>query len=83
MNDFATEKCRTCDADIIWTVTDSGKPMPVDAQPTSNGNIALSTNDKGQVVSRVVPAHLAFGRRDLRTSHFVDCVHADQWRRNR
>lgn len=82
-DDYPTEACRTCAAPIVWTETDRGKPMPVDAKPAGNGNVALSVDGKGQVRSRVVAQHLAFGRTDLRTSHFVGCPQADRWRRTR
>ncbi|MEU4590023.1 hypothetical protein [Micromonospora aurantiaca (nom. illeg.)] len=78
---YPTEPCRTCRAAIIWTSTVNGKDMPVDEEPAAGGNLALSTDDKGRLVSRVVPAHLAFGRTDLRLSHFVRCPQADKWRR--
>lgn len=81
MADYPTEECRTCDAAIIWTLTAASKDMPVDAEPAEKGNLALAVDDKGNVRSRVVPAHLAFGRRDLRLSHFVNCPHAERWRR--
>lgn len=29
-------KCRSCGADIIWTVTEAGKRMPVDPDGTSH-----------------------------------------------
>lgn len=75
------EKCRTCQAPMIWTVTDRCKDMPVDAQPSKDGNLALTLDDKGRVRSRVVAPHLAFGRKDLHLSHFVRCPQADKWRR--
>ncbi|MEU5939392.1 hypothetical protein ABZ807_09395 [Micromonospora sp. NPDC047548] len=78
---YPTEQCRTCQAPIIWAVTDRDKDMPVDAQPSDKGNVALSVDDKGRVRARVVPAHLAFGRKDLRLSHFVGCPDAPKWRR--
>ena len=79
--DYPTETCRSCPAKVIWAVTERDKPMPVDAEPAAGGNLALETNHNGRVMSRVVPAHLAFGRSDLRLSHFATCPQADQWRR--
>ncbi|SCL32110.1 hypothetical protein GA0070616_4389 [Micromonospora nigra] len=78
---YPTEQCRSCPAQIIWTVTDRGRDMPVDAEPDPAGNVALSVNDKGQIVASVVKPHLAFGRKDLRLSHFVRCKDAAKWRR--
>jgi hypothetical protein len=81
VTDYPTETCRSCPDLIIWTVTAAGNPMPVDAEPSTGGNLALTVDDKGVVRSRVVAQHLAFGRRDLRLSHFVACPQADKWRR--
>ncbi|MET9303213.1 hypothetical protein ABZX66_28220 [Micromonospora aurantiaca] len=78
--DYPTEKCRTCPATVIWAVTERGKTMPVDAEPTAGGNVQL-VEQYGQLTAVVVPAKRAFGRKDLRTSHFVTCPQADQWRR--
>lgn len=83
MADYPTEKCRTCQAQIVWTETDRGKDMPVDAEPGSNGNLALILDGKGRVRSRVIPPHLAFGRHDLHLSHFAVCPQADKWRRTK
>lgn len=80
---WPTEQCRTCRAPIIWTTTDRGKDMPVDAEPTASANLLVYREGNGPVRSRVVAAHLAFGRTDLRLSHFVKCPQADRWRRSR
>jgi len=78
--DYPTEKCRTCEAPIIWAVTERGKPMPVDAEPTPDGTVLLEPLGLG-FRARVLPAHRAFGRKDLRKSHFVLCPDAPKWRR--
>lgn len=80
---YETEQCRSCSDRIIWTTTDRSKPMPVDAEPAPGGNLTLWRDDKGEIRSRVVKPHLAFGRTDLRLSHFVRCPQADRWRRSR
>lgn len=88
---WPTEQCRTCHAPIIWTTTDRGRPMPVDAQPARGGNVALRwaadappdarPDAPPAVLSSVVKPALAYGRTDLHLSHFVKCPHADRWRR--
>lgn len=82
MADYPTEKCRTCQADIIWAVTERDRDMPVDAQPTPDGTVLLEQTGS-RLVARVLPAHRAFGRKDLRKSHFATCKDADKWRRQR
>jgi hypothetical protein len=82
VSDYPTEDCRSCNAPIIWTVTERGKAMPVDAEPAEGGNLAIDWDIPGQlrVRSRVVKPHLAFGRKDLHRSHFVLCPDAAKWR---
>lgn len=82
MDEYTTEQCRSCPAQIIWAVTERDKPMPVDAEPSLEGTVLLEQTGS-RLVARVLPAHRAFGRRDLRKSHFVTCPQADQWRRRR
>lgn len=77
---YDTSQCTSCKKPIIWTVTDRDKRMPVDAQPSDAGSVALSIQD-GVVRSRVVPAKLRFGRTNLRTSHFATCSNAAGHRR--
>jgi len=64
-------RCRSCNAEIIWTVTDAGKKMPVDREPTGKG-IALIPLARDEIRSRVVDVH---------ESHFVTCPNADQHRK--
>jgi hypothetical protein len=89
----ARERCRSCKAHIIWTVTDAGKDMPVDLEPggydtaDKNGkaryvsaNLALIV--VGDVIkSRVVRPELAFGNTNLHLAHWVRCPHSKMWRR--
>jgi len=79
---FKTSPCASCRRPVIWTVTDKGKRMPVDAQPTPDGSIVL-TVDKAEVRSRIVEVKFRFGRTDLHTSHFARCPAADTHRRPR
>ena len=70
--------CRTCGADIVWTVTDTGKRMPVDAQPRGDGNLVLSTEDD---VLRARAPGLFDADKPRYVSHFVICPDAAQHRR--
>ena len=77
-----TEQCRSCPAKVIWAVTERDKPMPVDAEPSLEGTVLLEQQGP-RLVARVLPAHRAFGRKDLRKSHFATCPDAASWRRSR
>lgn len=79
---FTVEPCRSCEEPIIWAVTTNARPMPVDAEPAqTGGNIALDyKGPDAPPLARVLSVAQRFGRR-LRTSHFVTCPQAGQWRR--
>ncbi len=67
-------KCRSCGALIVWVVTQNGKRMPVDAQPSEKGNLRI---DNG--VAYVEPAYE--GPKYL--SHFATCKQAAQHRKGK
>lgn len=66
--------CRSCSAPIIWARTTRGKAIPLDAQPTSLGNIEV---DGGNAMY-VTPDVNALGNRYV--SHFVTCPQAKEHR---
>lgn len=77
-----------CRQPIIWTRTTTGKLMPVDAEPTSAGNILLDpsqTDPDGRPYAGVLGpaagnAAYAAGK-ELRTHHRLTCTHPEQWAR--
>lgn len=77
---FQTEKCRSeqCQAPIIWARTTSGRSMPVNADPTPDGNIAVEVR-QGMIMAIVYPEPI----RDGRTSHFMTCPAAHAWRKRK
>lgn len=74
------DRCRTCQAEIIWAVTRNGKDMPVNPEPVKNGNIKLTARPGMAPLADVLPVAKRFGRTDLVTSHFVNCPQAPKWR---
>ena len=104
---FVIERCKTeeCHASIVWARTNTGKLMPVDAEPVEGGNVRLYAR-QGIVRAEVVPPRAApadlvaetgggYGpismpdestptpSEPLRTSHFVTCSRAADWRKPR
>lgn len=75
--------CRTCAAAIIWTVTESGKRMPVDAvPPLLGGNVELIDADKSDPpIAKVHGA--ATATPGFYVSHFATCAQADQHRKSK
>ena len=70
-----------CRAEIVWAVTTGAKRMPVDINPSSKGNIVLRDTGGPAPLAVVLAADKAFGRTDLRTTHFVTCPAAPAFRR--
>lgn len=74
-------QCRSCKAPILWLRSaTSGKPMPVDAEPSPEGTI-LRTGPNGEL-ARVIRAGDAVDSSQPRyTTHWATCPHADQHRK--
>ncbi len=75
--------CRSCGAPIYWALTEAGKRMPVDADPSPAGTCVLTLEDRGLRVAVLTDHALDFARRNgraLRTSHFATCPDAAGWR---
>ena len=72
-----------CQAEIVWALTEKAKRMPVDAKPSPRGNIALRDTGGSVPIAAVLSADKAFGRTDLRTSHFATCCDAPSFRRRK
>ncbi len=75
--------CRSCPAEVVWTITAGGKRMPVDANPSDRGDLELVDEVSGVVRSTYVPEEEREGRDDLHLSHFATCPQAGQWRERR
>jgi hypothetical protein len=68
--------CEACAAEIFWTVTQTGKLMPVDWTPVEGGNLDCYVDGEERVRSRVVSERtlqLDGGGEVRFVSHFVSC----------
>jgi hypothetical protein len=81
-------KCRTCGASIFWVATAAGKLMPVEAQPSPDGNVLVDDLGGGLVWRATVlgPGELELVKlaepdRPRYLSHFATCAHAELHRR--
>lgn len=72
--------CRSCGAPVIWTLTASGKRMPVDAEPRADGTYVLAENQDGSFAAQRY-SHFVHQIRQLYASHFATCPHAGMWRK--
>jgi hypothetical protein len=65
--------CASCGAAIIWTITEAGKRMPVDAVPAGKVTVLVRDPHGGSTpISK---------SRDHYVSHFATCPNAQQHRR--
>ena len=69
------DQCRSCGRNIYWLKTSKGKLMPVDTQPSKDGNIVIEEG-----IATVVSQGSLFGE-PLYTSHFATCPQAPSWRK--
>jgi len=67
----STARCRSCGAQIEWTLTAKGRRMPLDVDERADGNLVV--DDAHRAVS--VPAGTG-----NRTSHFATCPNAGEHR---
>lgn len=77
--------CRSCGAPIIWADTITGRRMPLDKEPSKDGNIVLGLRSDDVPLALVQTAQtlqrlLLKGER-LYTSHFATCPEASKHRR--
>lgn len=71
----ATQTCRSCQAEILWVVTQKGKRMPLDVEPSEEGTFVKDRIDEnGDKRVRFVPeGERATIGKPLYTTHFVTC----------
>jgi hypothetical protein len=72
-------ECRSCGAAIIWTKTQKGKNMPVDAEPSSAGNYALQEDAPAPLAVRLANDAAATYTGPKHQSHFETCPDAKRW----
>lgn len=83
---FTLTTCDSCGADILFANSaTTGKPMPIDALPVTDGNIRLEQRARPMPpLAYVCGATLDMLADDDGTrykAHFATCPNADEWRR--
>jgi hypothetical protein len=68
-------KCRGCGADILWSMTEKGKAIPVDPEPVLGGNLVLECFNALARVVKPDPRIKAY------RSHFATCPEGIRWRK--
>lgn len=72
-----------CGADIVWTVTDAGKRMPLNPEPSPDGNVILRTDDHGQIRAHVLTGSQLPAQVEAWVPHHRTCVDSADYRRRR
>lgn len=72
--------CKSCGASIVWALSTGGKRIPIDVEPSRDGNVRL-TFDDGASTERIARVVQKGSLPDLHTSHFATCPQAAQHRR--
>lgn len=73
--------CRSCNAPITWLPTSAGRKMPVDEDPTPDGNIAVDELGVAHVLTTNDLVMARMMGEPLYKSHFATCGQANDWRR--
>jgi hypothetical protein len=76
---YRVTECRTCGAAFIWTKTQNGKRMPVDAEPSSAGNYILQDDGDTPLAVRLANDTAATYTGEKHQSHFETCPDAKRW----
>lgn len=65
-------KCRWCNAEILWAVTEKGHRIPLDPSPSDRGNVALEFHPRGTPTATIL-GDLAKATGPLWIAHFATC----------
>lgn len=75
--------CEHCHRQILWVMGPRGGFMPVDANPSPDGTVAVQRGEGGVLHGGTVTRGQAGGMRaagkQLHTPHRITCEHADRW----
>lgn len=77
-------ECRSCGADVTWTVTANAKRMLVDSEPVPNGNVQLYHAPEGLKATVLAGERLNAARiagAQLHLSHHASCPQGKEWRK--
>lgn len=82
MKSHKTTKCGSCGAEIIWSITQTNKRMPVNATPTQHGNIYLvHRGDSTPPLAVHAKFSRPVGEVPKYKSHFATCPNASKHRK--
>lgn len=76
------QNCRSCGAAIYWLKhVNTGRPAPVDANPSPNGNIVIELEGGTYgICGKDVACQLGYMGEERYVNHFATCPMAAEWR---
>lgn len=78
------DRCRTCKAPVRWArMARSGKPHPLDADPSPRGNMRLCGNGHAELLTGSELLEARAAGTSLFLSHFASCPDRADWRAQR
>lgn len=75
--------CRACGASMIWGKWPNGRGVPLDAEPSADGNIRLQRDGSAEILKGVQLAPARQRKERLFITHFATCPNADSFRKER
>lgn len=82
--EVGTSECRSCQAPIVWVITEKGRKMPVDVAPSDDGRfrkVRVEANGD-KLVHFVKDSEMEANTAKLYASHFQTCPEAKEWKRS-
>lgn len=81
---WRVDTCRSCQAPIIWAITERARHIPIDADPAADGGtIQLVYRGPSQEPLANILKVNKLGVQNLRVAHFASCPNADRYRTGR
>jgi hypothetical protein len=80
-----TARCGSCQQEIRWVTTENGRYMPLDPQPTKDGNVVKVASDApNEALAHVLrkDEEPPVGTQRF-TAHWVTCPNADKHRKRK
>lgn len=81
VENWQAEPCPACGGPIVWALDSQLKRIAVDAEPSPDGTLRLSTRWDDAIRALVPSKKLGFGLRTLRKSHLKTCTRLGQFKR--
>lgn len=79
-------RCRSCDAEIFWATSQSGKAMPLNAKPDPFGNVKIYGRPAACSAVVLAGSDLEAARADgvrLFMPHHATCPQGGAWRKKK